>query len=263
MRGKIINAFKSRDDKVLANEEVRSMISAIGSGIGDEVDLTKRRYNKIVIMTDADIDGSHIRTLLLTFFYRQMYQLVTAGHVYVAQPPLFRVKAKKETYYVQTEEEMKTPAAWKRASARPCSSRATAARSRAPRWPSSAARVAALEESIIALERRGISLQLHALRQDPASGRLPVYHVFLGAQGTLVHHHARSSTRSSPSRKQADGQGADDRETSPPRTGQRRRRQRRTPTASSPAAHRRAARSAFDEQGPGRPGKRWASTCNR
>ena len=92
---------------MLANEEVRSMISAIGAGIGDEMDLTKRRYSKIIIMTDADVDGSHIRTLLLTFFYRQMYDLVKGGYVYVAQPPLFRVRHKKETYYVQTEEEMK------------------------------------------------------------------------------------------------------------------------------------------------------------
>ena len=107
LRGKIINAYKSREDKVLANEEVRSMISAIGAGIGDEMDLTKRRYSKIIIMTDADVDGSHIRTLLLTFFYRQMYDLVKGGYVYVAQPPLFRVRHKKEVYYVQTEEEMK------------------------------------------------------------------------------------------------------------------------------------------------------------
>src|SRR6476619_1059394 len=107
LRGKIINAYKSREDKVLANEEVRSMIAAIGAGIREEADISKRRYGKIVIMTDADVDGSHIRTLLLCFFYRQMYELVSKGYVYVAQPPLYRVRSKKETYYVQTEEEMK------------------------------------------------------------------------------------------------------------------------------------------------------------
>ena len=132
LRGKIINAYKSREDKVLANEEVRSMISAIGSGIGEDTDLSKRRYGKIVIMTDADVDGSHIRTLLLTFFYRQMYQLVSKGFVYVAQPPLFRVKNKKDTYYVQTEEEMKSQL-WTWAWPKPCSSPATAAGSKASR----------------------------------------------------------------------------------------------------------------------------------
>ena len=179
LRGKIINAYKSREDKVLANEEVRSMISAIGSGIGEEADLSKRRYNKIVIMTDADVDGSHIRTLLLTFFYRQMYHLIAAGHVYVAQPPLFRVKSKKNVYYVQTEEAMKTQllemglgeGVFEPGDGREIQGAEMAKLCRT---------LAAIEESLVALERRGISLKDHARRQDPESGKLPIYHVFLG-----------------------------------------------------------------------------------
>ena len=82
------------------------MIAAIGAGIGEDGNIEKRRYNKVVIMTDADVDGSHIRTLLLCFFYRQMYDLVRGKHVYVAQPPLFKITHKKQTHYVQTEAEM-------------------------------------------------------------------------------------------------------------------------------------------------------------
>jgi DNA gyrase subunit B len=179
LRGKIINAYKSRDDKVLANEEVRSIISAVGSGIGEEVDLTKRRYGKVVIMTDADVDGSHIRTLLLTFFYRQMYALIKGGHVYVAQPPLYRVRQKKNTYYVQTEEEMKTQlleAGMKDAAFEPGDGRVIAG----AEMERLCRTLASLEESLFALERRGISLRAHAARQDPVTGRLPIYHVFVG-----------------------------------------------------------------------------------
>ena len=179
LRGKIINAYKSRDDKVLANEEVRSIISAVGSGIGDEVDLTKRRYGKIIIMTDADVDGSHIRTLLLTFFYRQMYDLVRGGHVYVAQPPLFRVRHKKATYYVQTEEEMKAQlleAGLKDAAFEPGDGRTIGGKD----MERLCRTLATLEDALLALERRGISLRTHAAAPGPVSGKLPIYHVYVG-----------------------------------------------------------------------------------
>jgi DNA gyrase subunit B len=181
LRGKIINAYKSREDKVLANEEVRSMISAIGVGFGEDGDLSKRRYNKVVIMTDADVDGSHIRTLLLTFFYRQMYHLIQGGHVYIAQPPLFRVREKKNVYYVQTEEEMKSQLldmGLKDAEFDPRDGRVL----KGDEMGRLSRTLAALEEALVALERRGISLRMHALRQDPVTGRLPFYHVYIGRE---------------------------------------------------------------------------------
>lgn len=179
LRGKIINAYKSREDKVLANEEIQSMIQAIGSGIGDEQDTARLRYNKVIIMTDADVDGSHIRTLLLCFFYRQMYRLVAEGHIYVAQPPLFRVRSKKETYYVQAEDEMKKQLMEKGLSDAQFDPR-DGRTFQDVTMRQLCVTLAAMEEAIMALERRGISLRTHATRLDPVSGRLPVYHVFVG-----------------------------------------------------------------------------------
>jgi DNA gyrase subunit B len=174
LKGKILNVEKARIDKMLKHEEIRVVISAIGTGIGEEeFDLSKLRYGKIIIMTDADVDGSHIRTLLLTFFFRHMRQLVDRGHVYIAQPPLYRITRKKKEEFVHNEKDMTRvlvdlglEGTVLEGSSRPLSGADLKALIEA---------ILRIEDAMPLVQRKGLSMEKYLSHYEPKAGRLPVY----------------------------------------------------------------------------------------
>jgi DNA gyrase subunit B len=184
LRGKVLNVEKARTEKVLSNDEIVSLISAVGVDIGNSEDVGKLRYGKIIILTDADVDGQHIRTLLLTFFYRQMQKLVQDGRIYVARPPLYKVTQKKHIRYVQTVEEMNgelmdrgiagTRLEILGTDGRPASS------FEGERLKNLMQVFGDLEKSLLILEQRGLNLASFLARQTPAG--LPTYRVVLGGE---------------------------------------------------------------------------------
>ena len=178
LRGKILNVERARLDRVLGNEEVRNIITAVGGGIGEEETTDKRRYGKIVMMSDADVDGSHIRTLLMTFFYRQMPRLVAEGHLYVAQPPLYMIAARKERRYVQTEAEMHAILLGNGlhdASLRPAGPGAEAATIDAEKLRTLVEIVAGLDNALRAFGRRNLPVGEFLRRAHPETGLMPVF----------------------------------------------------------------------------------------
>jgi DNA gyrase subunit B len=195
LRGKPLNVEKARLDNLLNNQEICSLISAIGIDIGNNDDLSKLRYNKVVILTDADVDGQHIRTLLLTFFYRQMAKLVEHGHIFVARPPLYKVVQKKDVRFVQTIEEMSRELTDRglrgtrlAVHAPPVDGQPTPA----PQYVEGEALTALMqaltrvEESLQTLERRGIALAGFLKRYDEQRG-LPLFRVQFAGQEKWFH----------------------------------------------------------------------------
>ena len=191
LRGKILNVEKANLNKMLENEEIRTIIQAIGTGIREEFDLEKRRYGRIVIMTDADVDGSHIRTLLLTFFFRHMTELIKSGRVYVAQPPLYQVSRKKKVEYVLNERAMRdklTELGIEGAEliVRDPDTGKESRRIGGEELKQVCSLLGELQEAVKIVERRGIDFADYLAKRDQ-NGNLPMYRVILDGEERFFH----------------------------------------------------------------------------
>ncbi len=190
LRGKVLNVEKARLDKILNNREIRTMITAIGAGIGqDEFDIAKVRYHKIIIMTDADVDGAHIRTLLLTFFYRQMPSLIEQGYIYLAQPPLYKIARKKLEQYVDSDEALSRQLL-------ELGTHEVRVQTNDGRTLQGEAlgevldTLTRIEQNTNALARKGIALDAFLAMRRPGTGELPHYRVTLSGPGIDEIHYA-------------------------------------------------------------------------
>lgn len=180
LKGKILNVEKARINQVLNNQEIKTIITAIGAGIGDEFNIEKIRYGKIIIMCDADIDGSHIRTLLLTFFFRQMKKVVEEGHVYIAQPPLYRVKRGRAEEYLTTEKELKKFLLDQAVEDIDIRNAATDRKYTASRLEEFLGLLIKLHKLSKGIERRGVDFGEYLDNKDPKTKKLPIYRVKVG-----------------------------------------------------------------------------------
>ncbi len=175
IRGKILNVEKASLDKLLAHDEIKTVISALGTGFHDEFDASKLRYGKVIVMTDADVDGSHIRTLLLTFFYRHMNQLVDAGRIFAAEPPLYRVKRKKEEYYVHDERELKAQLLKLGIEGTALESHRSGQKVEGKELRSLLDLLAALEEHVRYVQKKGVPFERYLAARKEKGGSLPLY----------------------------------------------------------------------------------------
>jgi DNA gyrase subunit B len=193
LRGKVLNVEKARLDKILNNNEIRTLITAIGAGIGeDEFQIDKVRYRKIIVMTDADVDGSHIRTLLLTFFYRQMPQLVERGYVFLAQPPLYKITRKKHEEYIDSEEVMTRKLLEMGANNVEIHCAGDGRVLSGDTLTAILEDLAAMERIGDSLERKGFDFADYLKRRDPQSGRYPAFLATLQTEDGQEQHYAYS-----------------------------------------------------------------------